>query len=42
MDSSPETEPGFALGTPEAADKAPAYRVLARKYRPQHFADLIP
>ena len=41
MDSSPETEPGFALGTPEAADKAPAYRVLARKYRPQHFADLI-
>ncbi|WP_296572915.1 DNA polymerase III subunit gamma/tau [Phreatobacter sp.] len=41
MDSSPETEPGFALGTPEPAAKATPYRVLARKYRPQHFSDLI-
>jgi DNA polymerase-3 subunit gamma/tau len=40
MDSSPETEPGFALGTPEPPKAAP-YRVLARKYRPQHFSDLI-
>ena len=40
MDSSPETEPGFALGTPEPP-KATPYRVLARKYRPQHFSDLI-
>ncbi|MCZ8316763.1 DNA polymerase III subunit gamma/tau [Phreatobacter sp.] len=41
MDSSPETEPGFALGTPEPAAAAAPYRVLARKYRPQSFADLI-
>lgn len=40
MDSSPETEPGFALGMPEPPKAAP-YRVLARKYRPQHFSDLI-
>ena len=31
--------PGFAQGSSSAA--SPAYRVLARKYRPQAFADLI-
>ena len=41
MDSSPETGPGFDLGTQEPGGKTAAYRVLARKYRPQHFADLI-
>ncbi|MGC8476811.1 MAG: DNA polymerase III subunit gamma/tau, partial [Acetobacteraceae bacterium] len=33
---------GEALPTsPRPADPAPAYRVLARKYRPQTFDDLI-
>jgi len=41
MDSSPETEPGFALGMTETPAAAAPYRVLARKYRPQSFADLI-
>ncbi len=40
----PHDEPGLGLDLPEAAPKAaPAspYRVLARKYRPQTFAELI-
>ncbi len=41
MDSPPENEPGFDLGTPEPAAAHPSYRVLARKYRPQRFEDLI-
>jgi DNA polymerase-3 subunit gamma/tau len=41
MDSPPENEPGFDLGMPEPAEKAASYRVLARKYRPQSFEDLI-
>jgi DNA polymerase-3 subunit gamma/tau len=39
-----EEEPGLGLDLPEAAPPpaaAPAYRVLARKYRPQSFAELI-
>ena len=41
MDSPPENEPGFDLGTPEPAGPQASYRVLARKYRPQRFEDLI-
>jgi DNA polymerase-3 subunit gamma/tau len=41
MDSSPESEPGFDLGMPEPPGAATGYRVLARKYRPQDFRDLI-
>ncbi|MFA6122939.1 DNA polymerase III subunit gamma/tau [Sphingomonas sp.] len=33
--------PGFDLGEPPAPAKGDAYRVLARKYRPQTFAELI-
>ena len=33
--------PGFDLGEPPAPAKSDAYRVLARKYRPQTFAELI-
>jgi DNA polymerase-3 subunit gamma/tau len=34
--------PGLALaGVPAPADEAAPYRVLARKYRPAHFAELI-
>ena len=33
--------PGFDLGEPPAPPKSEAYRVLARKYRPQTFAELI-
>ncbi|WP_404370099.1 DNA polymerase III subunit gamma/tau [Sphingomonas sp. MMS24-J45] len=33
--------PGFDLGEPPAPVKNDAYRVLARKYRPQTFAELI-
>ncbi|MEO0682469.1 MAG: DNA polymerase III subunit gamma/tau, partial [Pseudomonadota bacterium] len=33
--------PGLGFDAPEAAAPAPAYQVLARKYRPQTFADLI-
>ncbi len=33
--------PGLGLDTPEQPNAAPAYRVLARKYRPQTFAELI-
>ena len=33
--------PGFDLGEPPAPAKTEAYRVLARKYRPQTFAELI-
>ena len=40
MDSTPENEPGFDLGVQEPAQGA-SYRVLARKYRPQSFEDLI-
>ncbi|MBN8939252.1 MAG: DNA polymerase III subunit gamma/tau [Rhizobiales bacterium] len=40
MDSTPENEPGFDLGVTEPAAGA-SYRVLARKYRPQNFEDLI-
>src|SRR5690606_27434418 len=39
MSDSPD-DPGFDLGEPPAPPKA-AYRVLARKYRPQTFAELI-
>ncbi|MFK8253684.1 DNA polymerase III subunit gamma/tau [Ancylobacter terrae] len=39
---SPDDAPGFDLGgTPAARGGATPYRVLARKYRPQTFADLI-
>ncbi|MCZ0737512.1 DNA polymerase III subunit gamma/tau, partial [Phreatobacter sp. AB_2022a] len=44
MDSTPENEPGFDLGVQEPAQSAShgaSYRVLARKYRPQSFEDLI-
>ena len=47
MDDSPQQpvdpaeEPGLGLDLPEAAPKEGAYRVLARKYRPQTFAELI-
>ena len=49
MSDSPEPptdssdEPGLGLDLPEAAPpaKASPYRVLARKYRPQTFAELI-
>ncbi|WP_439576121.1 DNA polymerase III subunit gamma/tau [Phreatobacter sp.] len=41
MESSPESEPGFDLGMPEAPGAGAGYRVLARKYRPQDFRDLI-
>ena len=34
-------EPGLSLGLPEASPPAAPYRVLARKYRPQTFAELI-
>jgi DNA polymerase III subunit gamma/tau len=40
MDSTPENGPGFDLGVAEPG-AAPSYRVLARKYRPQSFEDLI-
>lgn len=33
--------PGFDLGEPPTPPKSEAYRVLARKYRPQTFAELI-
>jgi DNA polymerase-3 subunit gamma/tau len=41
MDQPPESEPGFDLGVPEPPGKQASYRVLARKYRPQRFEDLI-
>ncbi|MGJ3649714.1 DNA polymerase III subunit gamma/tau [Sphingomonas sp. GlSt437] len=34
-------EPGFDLGEPSPTPRNDAYRVLARKYRPQTFAELI-
>lgn len=37
----PDDTPGFDLGAPPAPSKSDAYRVLARKYRPQTFAELI-
>ncbi|MFG1397904.1 DNA polymerase III subunit gamma/tau [Roseixanthobacter pseudopolyaromaticivorans] len=37
----PDDTPGFDLGAPPAAAAAAPYRVLARKYRPQNFTDLI-
>jgi len=43
-DESPEASPGLGLDLPEAPVKAASaspYRVLARKYRPQTFAELI-
>ena len=33
--------PGFDLGEPPPSASAGAYRVLARKYRPQRFSELI-
>jgi DNA polymerase-3 subunit gamma/tau len=33
--------PGLGLDLPEVPEAAPAYRVLARKYRPQTFSELI-
>src|SRR4051812_12428675 len=38
-----ESDDGFSLGLDEPQQPAPAqpYRVLARKYRPQNFAELI-
>ena len=46
MSDSPEPteEPGLGLDLPEAPQKpvaASPYRVLARKYRPQDFSELI-
>ncbi|MGE5563650.1 MAG: DNA polymerase III subunit gamma/tau [Bacillota bacterium] len=43
MTDSPSEEPGLGLDLPEAAapEAAAAYRVLARKYRPQTFSELI-
>ncbi|HEX8380507.1 MAG TPA: DNA polymerase III subunit gamma/tau [Allosphingosinicella sp.] len=38
---SPDDSPGFGLDEPPAPAKAQPYRVLARKYRPQSFAELI-
>ena len=35
------SEPGFDLGEPAGGGATPAYRVLARKYRPATFDDLI-
>ncbi|HWJ69269.1 MAG TPA: DNA polymerase III subunit gamma/tau [Sphingobium sp.] len=40
MSDSPD-DPGFDLGEPPAPARAAAYRVLARAYRPQTFAELI-
>ncbi len=40
MTDSPD-DPGFDLGEPAAPQKRAAYRVLARAYRPQTFAELI-
>jgi len=37
----PESEPGFALKGGAMKDASEAYQVLARKYRPQTFDDLI-
>ncbi|MFG1425481.1 DNA polymerase III subunit gamma/tau [Roseixanthobacter glucoisosaccharinicivorans] len=37
----PDDTPGFDLGAPPATAAATPYRVLARKYRPQNFDDLI-
>ncbi|MFG1421205.1 DNA polymerase III subunit gamma/tau [Roseixanthobacter liquoris] len=37
----PDDTPGFDLGAPSVAAAATPYRVLARKYRPQNFSDLI-
>jgi DNA polymerase-3 subunit gamma/tau len=45
MSDSPDDSPGFGLGLgldePPQPQKAQAYRVLARKYRPQSFGELI-
>ncbi|HEU0133478.1 MAG TPA: DNA polymerase III subunit gamma/tau, partial [Allosphingosinicella sp.] len=43
MSESPDDSPGFglALDEPPQPAKAQPYRVLARKYRPQSFAELI-
>ncbi|HYE27298.1 MAG TPA: DNA polymerase III subunit gamma/tau [Allosphingosinicella sp.] len=38
---SPDDSPGFGLDEPPQPAKAQPYRVLARKYRPQSFAELI-
>ncbi|MFG1461506.1 DNA polymerase III subunit gamma/tau [Xanthobacter sp. DSM 24535] len=37
----PDDTPGFDLGAPAQPVAAAPYRVLARKYRPQNFTDLI-
>jgi len=39
--SEPSEEPGLGLDLPEEPGAASPYRVLARKYRPQTFAELI-
>ena len=40
--TTPSSEPGLALGgAPGPAASGPGYRVLARKYRPSTFDDLI-
>jgi DNA polymerase-3 subunit gamma/tau len=43
MTDSPDDDagPGFDLGEPAPRPQAPGYRVLARAYRPQTFAELI-
>ncbi|MFZ1990518.1 MAG: DNA polymerase III subunit gamma/tau, partial [Alphaproteobacteria bacterium] len=38
---SPVDEPSLDLGAPPRAPRESGYRVLARKYRPQRFEDLI-
>jgi DNA polymerase-3 subunit gamma/tau len=41
MSESEDDGPGFDLGEPPQPAPAQPYRVLARKYRPQHFSELI-
>jgi DNA polymerase III subunit gamma/tau len=41
MSESPDDLPGFDLGEPAKPASAGPYRVLARKYRPQRFSELI-
>ena len=41
MSDSPDEPPGFDMGEPPAPIAAQPYRVLARKYRPQKFSELI-
>ena len=41
MSDSPDETPGFDMGEPPLSKAAQPYRVLARKYRPQKFSELI-